>query len=66
MLAINCIRYLNSIPVSQFTAVLGLIAIVAGLTSLFGVTLPLLPGVLALIGLSIIVKSLFPATTRAR
>lgn len=60
MLALNCIRYLNNIAVSRFTVVTGLLAVVAGLTEFFGVTLPLLPGLLALIGLSIIVKSMLP------
>ncbi|HEU4508870.1 MAG TPA: hypothetical protein VFR78_11565 [Pyrinomonadaceae bacterium] len=60
MLALNCVRYLNKIAVSRFTVVLGLLAVVAGLTGFFKVTLPLLPGLLALIGLSIIVKSMLP------
>jgi membrane-bound ClpP family serine protease len=64
MIALNCIRYVNNITVSRFTVVLGLVTIVAGLTELFHVTLPLLPGLLALIGLSIIVKSMLPQTNR--
>ena len=60
MLALNCIRYLNNVAVSRFTVALGLLAVVAGLTGFFRVTLPLLPGLLALIGLSIIVKSMLP------
>ena len=60
MLALNCIRYLNNVAVSRFTVILGLLAIAAGLTGFFSVTLPLLPGLLALIGLSIIVKSMLP------
>lgn len=59
MLTLNCIRYLNNIGVSRFTVVLGLLAVAAGLTEFFRVTLPL-PGLLALIGLSIIVKSMLP------
>jgi hypothetical protein len=60
MLALNCIRYLNDVAVSRFTVILGLLAIASGLTGFFNVTLPLLPGLLALIGLSIIVKSMLP------
>lgn len=60
MLALNCVRFLNNVGVSRFTVVLGLLAVVAGLTGFFSVTLPLLPGLLALIGLSIIVKSMLP------
>jgi hypothetical protein len=64
MLALNCVRYLNNIEASRFTVVLGLVAIVAGLTAFFSVTLPLLPGLLALIGLSILVKSMRRQTVR--
>lgn len=60
LLALNCIRYLNDVAVSRFTVVLGLFAVVAGLAGSFSVTLPLLPGLLVLIGLSIIVKSMLP------
>ena len=66
MLVLNCIRYLNSVEVSQFTMVLGLVAIVAGLAGLFSVNLPLLPGLLALIGVSILVKSMLPRTAGPR
>ena len=64
MLTLNGIRYVNNIAVSQFTVVLGFIAIVAGISGFFGWTPPLLPGLLALIGLSIIVKTLLPRTNR--
>jgi hypothetical protein len=62
LLALNCVRFLNNVAVSRFTVVLGLLAVVAGLTGFFNVTLPLLPGLLALIGLSIIVNSMLPKT----
>lgn len=64
MLALNGIRYLNNIGVSHFTLILGLIAIFAGFMEFFGVSLALLPGLLALIGLSILVKSMLPNTVR--
>ena len=60
LLALNLIRYLNDVEVSRFTVVLGLFAVVAGLAGFFSVTLPLLPGLLVLIGISIIVKSMLP------
>lgn len=66
MVTLNCIRYVNNIGVSRFTVVLGLLAIAAGLMELFRVTLPLLPGLLALIGLTILVKSMLPKTVRPR
>lgn len=66
MLGLNCIRFLNNVAVSWFTVVLGVIAVVAGLTEFFRGSLPFLPGLLALTGLSILVKSTLPKTARSR
>ncbi len=66
MLTLNCIRFVNNIPVSRFIVILGLVALVAGLMELFRVTLPLLPGLLALIGLSILVRAILPRTAPPR
>ena len=65
MLVLNGIRYLNDIGVSRFTVVLGFVALVIGLASLFGLRPPLLAIFLSLIGLSMIVRSLFPTTDRS-
>ena len=66
MLGLNCIRYLNDISVSRFTVVTGAIALVVGLASFMGLRPPLLAIFLALIGLSIIVRSIIPPNTRPR
>ena len=62
LLGLNGIRYLNDIKVSRFTITLGFAAIGFGLATLFGLRLPLLAIFLSLVGLSIIVRSLLPAS----
>jgi hypothetical protein len=64
MLGLNGIRYLNDISVSHFTVFLGFVALLVGLASFFGLRPPLFAIFLALIGLSIIVRSLFPTRDR--
>ena len=66
MLALNCVRYVNGISASGFTVGLGLVAILVGLTSFFGLRPPLFAIFLALIGLSIIVRSLLPPRVERR
>lgn len=66
MLGLNCIRYVNDIRVSRFTVVLGVIALLVGLASFLGLRPPLFAIFLALIGLSIIVRSLIPPKSRPR
>ena len=60
MLLLNGVRYVNDISASRFTVVLGLVAILVGLASFLGLKPPLFAIFLALIGLSIIVRSLLP------
>lgn len=64
MLGLNCIRYLNDLSVSQFTVVLGFVAVIVGLAGLFGLQPPLLAIFLALVRSSIIVRSLIPRKVR--
>ena len=66
MLVLNCVRYVNGISASGFTVALGLVAILVGLTSFFGLRPPLFAIFLALIGLSIIVRSLLPPRVERR
>ena len=66
MLVLNCIRYVNDIKVSRFTVVTGVIALLVGLASFLGLRPPLFAIFLAIIGLSIIVRSLIPPKTRPR
>jgi hypothetical protein len=58
MLGINGARYIKGIKMSGFTVILGTLALVAGLGSLFGVKLPLIAILFILIGASIILKLL--------
>lgn len=57
MLGINAARYANGIPMSNFTMVLGAIALLSGLGSMTGMSLPVWPLLVILIGANIIVKS---------
>ncbi len=57
MLGINGVRYLKGIKTSGLTVVLGILALFAGLGSLFGVK-PLVAILLILIGAGIILKPL--------
>jgi hypothetical protein len=57
MLGLNIVRYLNDIPVSRFTILLGFAAMAFGLVRLVGADLPVLPILLILIGASIIWRS---------
>ena len=66
MLVLNCVRHVNGISASGFTVGLGLVAILVGLTSFFGLRPPLFAIFLALIGLSIIVRSLLPQRVERR
>ena len=66
MLVLNCVRHVNGISASGFTVGLGLVAILVGLTSFFGLRPPLFAIFLALIGLSIIFRSLLPPRVERR
>ena len=59
MLGLNAVRYLNGIKMNGFTIALGLLALAAGLGSLFGLKLPIFAILLILVGASIILKPLF-------
>ncbi len=58
-LGLNAARYLNQIKMSNGTIILGILAIVAGLGDVLGVSMPVLPILLVLLGLSLLVKHLF-------
>ena len=63
MLGINAVRYLNSIKMSSFSLILGVLTLTAGLAEFFGIELPLFAIFLILMGISILLKSLM-ATSR--
>ena len=56
MLGLNLARYLNGIRVSNFTVVLGILALLLGLGGITGANLPFFPILLILIGADIVVK----------
>ena len=58
MLGLNAARYYKQIPMSSFTIVLGIIAVLAGASNFVGVELPFFPILLILIGASMILKPL--------
>ena len=66
MLGLNCVRSVNGISTSRFTVGLGILSLLLGLASFFGLKPPLFAIFLALIGLSIIVRSLVPARIRQK
>jgi hypothetical protein len=58
MLGLNAIRFFNGMKIGRFSTVLGILALCAGLWSVFAVRLPLFPLLFILMGASIIVRSL--------
>ena len=60
MLGLNAVRLLVGIRASWFTLVLGAIALLAGLSSVLGVDIPVGPILIILIGLAIIVRAVQP------
>ncbi len=59
MLGLNVARYFNHLPLSSFTLVVGILAIVVGASDFFGADLPFFPILLIVIGASILLKPLF-------
>ena len=58
MLGLNAVRLVAGIRVSFFTVILGTVALLSGLGSVYGVNLPVGPLLIILIGLAIIVRAL--------
>jgi hypothetical protein len=56
MLGLNVARYVNGIRMSNFTLVLGVLALLLGIRGMTGVDLPVFPVLLILIGADILVK----------
>jgi hypothetical protein len=56
MLGLNLARYLSGIRVSNFTVVLGTLAVLLGAGGMTGVDLPFFPILLILIGADILAK----------
>ena len=58
MLGLNAVRILLGIRVSWFTVILGTVALLSGLGSVYGIRIPVGPLLIILIGLAIIVRAL--------
>ena len=58
MLGLNAVRLLLGIRTSWFTVILGTVALLSGLGSVYGVSIPVGPLLIILIGLAIIVRAL--------
>ncbi|HHY89594.1 MAG TPA: hypothetical protein GYA06_11815 [Chloroflexi bacterium] len=56
MLGLNAARFVLHIKVSGFTVVLGMIALLSGMGSMFGVNLPVFPILLILAGVYLILR----------
>ncbi len=60
MLGLNAARLLLGIRASGFTVILGAIALLSGIGSVYGIDIPVGPLLIILIGLAIIVRALRP------
>ena len=58
MIGVNGVRYLNQIKMSSFSLVLGIVALIAGLSDFVGIDLPMFPILLILVGASILFRML--------
>jgi len=58
MLGLNAVRLVLRIRVSWFTVIVGTVALLSGLGSVYGVSIPVGPLLIILIGLAIIVRAL--------
>lgn len=65
LIGLNAARYFLQIKMSGFTLVLGTIAIVVGLSRMFGAELPIFAVLLILIGLYIILRPVFERRQRS-
>lgn len=59
LFGINIVRHLNQIRMSNFTLILGVIALVIGISDFFRVDLPFLPILLIIIGGKLLLQPLF-------
>jgi hypothetical protein len=60
MLGLNAVRLLAGIRASWFTVILGFIALASGVSSVYGVDIPVGPLLIILIGSAIVVRALQP------
>ena len=58
MLGLNAVRLLLGIRIGWFTVILGTVALLSGLGSVYGISIPVGPILVILIGLAIILRAL--------
>jgi hypothetical protein len=63
MLGVNFGRYFAGIKMSGFTVFLGVVAIVAGVSGIFTLELPIFPAIFIVVGLSLLMRALFKKRT---
>ena len=56
LFGLNIARYMNQIPVSSFSLLLGTVALFIGISDFFRVNLPLLPILLIIIGAKLLIQ----------
>ena len=59
LFGINIVRHLNQIRMSNFTLILGVIALIIGISDFFSVDLPFFPILLIIIGGKLLLQPLF-------
>ena len=59
MLGMNFARYFAGIRMSGFTVFLGIVALVAGFSGVFGVEFPIVPAVFIVLGASLFMRAIF-------
>jgi hypothetical protein len=59
MLGLNALRHINGIRMSGFSLVVGTVALIVGLSAFFGIKLPLFAIVLIVIGIGILLMTMF-------
>lgn len=63
MLGLNAIRHINGIRMSGFSLVVGTVALLVGVSAFFGMKLPLFAIVLIVIGLGILLATVFETSS---
>jgi hypothetical protein len=63
LLGLNAVRAMSNVPVSGFSAILGVLALAAGISAFLGVELPIVAIGLILLGLGLLAREL--STRRA-
>lgn len=58
LFGINVVRHLNQVPMSNFSLILGAIALFIGISDFFNIDLPIFPILLIIIGVKLLIQPL--------